>query len=260
MQFFRHLQKQNKTQADSLAQLKREHSPESIAARLSEKKTHSYLGDAVLGAIDGGVTTFAVVSGVVGAGLPHGVIVTLGMANLLADGFSMAVSNFQKSKTDREKIEKFRNIESMHIDQFPEGELEEIRQIFARKGFEGSILDQIVYVISKNRQQWIDTMLTEELGITLESPAPAKAGIVTFLAFAAAGMVPLLPFLFGPPVIPSENLALSAVATALCFFVTGLIKGHVLNRPLYKSGLETLLIGCCAASLAYFVGRWLKSF
>jgi vacuolar iron transporter family protein len=260
MQFFRHLQKQNKTQTDSLAQLKREHSPESIAARLSEKKTHSYLGDAVLGAIDGGVTTFAVVSGVVGAGLPHGVIVTLGMANLLADGFSMAVSNFQKSKTDREKIEKFRNIESMHIDQFPEGELEEIRQIFGRKGFEGSILDQIVYVISKNRQQWIDTMLTEELGITLESPAPAKAGIVTFLAFAAAGMVPLLPFLFGPPVIPSENLALSAVATALCFFVTGLIKGHVLNRPLYKSGLETLLIGCCAASLAYFVGRWLKSF
>lgn len=260
MQFFKFLQKNNQKQEDSLSQLKMEHSPESIAARLSEKKTHSYLGDAVLGAIDGGVTTFAVVSGVIGAGLPHGVIVILGLANLLADGFSMAVSNFQKSKTDQEKIEKFRNIESMHIDQIPEGELEEIRQIFARKGFEGSILEQIVSVISKNRQQWIDTMLTEELGMTLENPAPFRAGLVTFVAFAVAGMVPLLPFLLGPPVTASANLAFSAVATALCFFLTGLIKGHVLNRPLFKSGLETLLIGCCAASLAYFVGRWLKNF
>ena len=108
--------------------------------RLAAHKPYSYVGDAVLGAIDGCVTTFAVVSGVVGANLPQRVALILGLANLCADGFSMAVSNYQKAASDIQRIAQARGIEARHIAEVPEGEREEIRQIFAQKGFQGPLL------------------------------------------------------------------------------------------------------------------------
>jgi hypothetical protein len=125
------------------------------------------------------------VSGVIGANLPQGIAFILGLANLLADSFSRAVSNYQRAKSDKEQADQARRIEEKHIDEIPEGEREEIRQIFSRKGFEGPVLDEIVQVITQDRRRWVDTMLTEELGLRLESPTPLKAGIVTFIGFSS---------------------------------------------------------------------------
>ncbi len=241
-------------------ELEKDHLPETIADRLSATREHSYLGDAVLGAIDGCVTTFAVVSGVIGANLPHRVVVILGLANLIADGFSMGVSNYQKSKSDRQRVEQFRRIEAQHIEEIPEGEREEIRQIFARKGFEGPILEEIVSGITKDREQWIDTMLTEELGMQLNSPSPAKSALATFLAFVIVGLIPVLPFLLPLSLQPHGLFIMSAGATGVAFFLVGLLKGRQLEQPALRSGFETLLVGCFAASLAYGVGVWLRSF
>jgi len=240
--------------------LEKDHLPEVIADRLAAETEHSYLGDAVLGAIDGCVTTFAVVSGVIGANLSQKVVIILGMANLLADGFSMAVSNYQKSKSDRQRIEQFRKIEAQHIEEVPEGEREEIRQIFARKGFEGSILEEIVAVITRDREQWIDTMLIEELGMQLQSPAPLKSALATFIAFVIVGSIPILPFVLPLPLAPNNLFLLSAIATGIAFFLVGLLKGRALEQPALRSGMETLLVGCFAAALAYGVGAWLRSF
>ncbi len=148
-----------------------EHTPAAIRRRLRSATEHSYLRDFVLGAMDGTVTTFAVVAGVAGAGLPSSVAIVLGLANLLADGFSMAAGNYLSTKTDRELVDRARRIEEMHVEQVPDGEREEVRQIFAAKGFEGSILDEIVNVITTDRRRWVDTMLTEEHGLRLESPS-----------------------------------------------------------------------------------------
>jgi VIT1/CCC1 family predicted Fe2+/Mn2+ transporter len=241
-----------------IEKLEQEHLPQRIADRLAEGKRHSYLGDAILGAIDGSVTTFAVVSGVMGAHLSHSVIMILGFANLLADGFSMAVSNYQKSKSDRERVEHFRRVEEEHIDEIPEGEKEEIRQIFARKGFEGSLLEEIVAIITRDRERWIDTMLTEELGLQVEGPSPAKAGLATFIAFALAGLIPLLPFIFSRGAASESIFMVSAALTGISFFIIGVLKGKILTRPLVASGVETFLIGCSAAALAYLVGKVLR--
>ena len=89
----------NHTLQDELAEL---HSEEAIAARLAGATRHSYLGDFVLGAVDGAVTTFAIVAGAAGAGLSSGVAIVLGLANVLADGFSMAAGNFLKAKADHQ--------------------------------------------------------------------------------------------------------------------------------------------------------------
>lgn len=242
---------------ERLTQLEAEHRPAVIQARLAAHRGHNYLGDAVLGGVDGCVTTFAVVAGAVGGGFPAVVAIVLGFANLLADGFSMAVSNYQGTKSQRELVEQARRTEERHIEKIPEGEREEIRQIFARKGFAGETLEEVVDVITQDRQLWVDTMLTEELGLQVNGPSPLRAGLATFVAFFVVGLVPLLPF-FVPNLTPGQTFAFSAGMTAFAFLGIGMAKGLVLGRSPLRSGVETLFIGGTAALLAYMVGAWLR--
>jgi len=238
--------------------LEGEHHPDRIRSRLESEQQHSYLGDAVLGGIDGCVTTFAVVAGAVGAGFPSTVAIVLGTANLLADGFSMAASNYQASRTEQERLIRARRHEERHIDQIPEGEREEVRQIYRRKGFSGEGLEHIVETITADRKLWVDTMITEELGLPLEPAAPLRAGLATFVAFLVVGLVPLLPFLVSG-LASGHIFTASCVMTALAFFAVGSAKGHWLGTSRLRGGLETLAVGAVAAGLAYGVGAWLRA-
>jgi VIT1/CCC1 family predicted Fe2+/Mn2+ transporter len=240
--------------------LKNEHTTDAIAQRLAAARRHSYLGDFVLGAVDGAVTTFAVVAGSAGAGLSNGVVVVLGLANVLADGFSMAAGNFLKARADQLLLDRFRRMEEAHIEHIPEGEREEIRQIFHGKGFQGDVLESVVAVITKDRQQWVDTMLTEEWGLQLQPPSPWRASLATFGAFLLAGLIPLAPPMLLPPAQARHSFAISSVLTAITFFVVGYIRGRVVDRRPLTAGFETLFIGGAAASVAYIVGKLLEGF
>jgi vacuolar iron transporter family protein len=241
------------------AALQAQHTPSAIATRLAAHKPHSYVGDAVLGAIDGCVTTFAVVAGVVGANLPQGIALVLGLANLCADALSMAVSNYQKATSETQRLAQARRIEDQHIEEIPEGEREEIRQIFAQKGFRGALLEDIVAVITQDRQRWIETMLTEEHGLPLTGPVPLTAALVTFVGFCLAGLIPLVPLVLPLPLPAAALFVASACATGVAFVLIGVLKGHILERSRLRSGFETLLVGGSAAALAYVVGVWLHS-
>ena len=175
--------------------LEAQHSPDAIRLRLANAPAHGYLGDAVLGAIDGCVTTFAIVAGAVGAGFSGGVVVILGFANLVADGFSMAVSNYLGTKSERERIENIRLAEERQIDEIPEGEREEIRQIFMGKGFVGEVLEKIVATITANRRLWVETMVREEFGMAITGRRPAKAafGHVRGICLRWNTAAPILP-------------------------------------------------------------------
>lgn len=243
--------------SERMSELRAEHRPQAIQARLQEANRPSYLGDAVLGGIDGCVTTFAVVAGTVGGGLPGAVAVILGFANLLADGFSMAVGNYHNAKSQRQLVDKARRSEEKHIDLVPEGEREEIRQIYMAKGFSGELLEEAVATITSDRKLWVDTMLVEELGLRLETPHPVRAALVTFGAFLLVGLVPLLAFL-APGLSDTQTFAASAGMTAAAFFLVGSLKGRVLEQSMWRGGLETLLTGGAAALLAYGVGAWLR--
>jgi VIT1/CCC1 family predicted Fe2+/Mn2+ transporter len=234
-----------------------QHEAVAIELRLAAAKRSSYLGDAVLGAIDGCVTTFAVVAGTAGAALPPKVAIILGFANLVADGFSMAASNYQRAKSECQLLERARAEEEMHVREVPDGEREEVRQIFYAKGFRGELLEDIVAGITSNRKLWVDTMLTEELGLRLDMPEPRLAALATFAGFMLAGLLPLLPYLL-PGLSQALVFPLSAAATAVTFIVIGTLKGRVLRHPPLRSGLETLLVGGAAAVLAYAVGILLR--
>jgi VIT1/CCC1 family predicted Fe2+/Mn2+ transporter len=244
----------NFTRADLL----RQHEPDAVAARLQRRRQPQMVSDAVLGAIDGCITTFAIVTGAVGAGFPTHVSVILGSANLLADGLSMAVSNYESIKAREEFVTAVRRDEEHHIEQVPEGEREEIRQIFAGKGFTDSALEHIVATITADRRLWIETMLAEEHGLLLEHPSPIKSGAVTFAGFVVVGMIPLLPLLITPLGMPLQLYASVALA-GLVFFAIGSLKSLFFGRPALRSGVTTLLTGGSAAALAYVVGTLLRN-
>lgn len=236
------------------------HTPAAIRKRLSEQPRQSYLRDFIYGAIDGAVTTFAIVAGVAGAGLSNTVIIILGAANIFADGFSMAVSNYLGTRAEQQELERARRTEMKHIAMFPEGEREEIRQIFAAKGFEGENLERVVDVITSDARQWVDTMLREELGLSVESRSPYKAAWATFIAFVVVGTLPLLAFLY--QALTTDELShpflLSAIMTGAAFFFVGAGKSRFVDETWYRAGFETLAIGGIAAGIAYGIGLALK--
>jgi vacuolar iron transporter family protein len=226
------------------------HHPREIARRLKAGPKPSYLRDWVYGGIDGTVTTFAVVAGVVGAALSTKALLILGAANLIADGFSMAAANYSGTRTEIEEYEHVRNMEERHVRVAPEGEREEIRQIFHAKGFKGEALDTVVDVITQKRDRWVETMMTEEHGLPPVNRSPFRSALATFLAFIVCGTVPLLPFILGLP----ATVEASTLMAGLTFFGIGSLRSRWSPAPWWRAGIETFAIGISAAGLAYIVG------
>jgi vacuolar iron transporter family protein len=233
--------------------LEHSHTREAIRARLEGGPRSNYLRDWIYGGIDGAVTTFAIVAGVAGADLAVTVVLVLGFANLLADGFAMAASNYIGTKAERDDYDRVLGIEKRHIALAPDGEREEIRQIFAAKGFSGEDLERIVAVITSNRTLWAKTMAVEEYGLSPTQRSPVLAALSTFAAFIVCGLVPLVAYLSAGGIV---SCLLAAGAT---FFGVGAIKSQWSPVAWWRSGLETFLIGMSAAAVAFAVGFGIKA-
>ncbi|MDA0815613.1 MAG: VIT1/CCC1 transporter family protein [Chloroflexi bacterium] len=218
----------------------------------------AYLRDAVLGAVDGTVTTFAVVAGAIGASLAAPIVLVLGMANLFADGLSMGVSNYLGMRADAQAREQARleAADAIHAD--AEGERADLRAHYAGLGLSGQVLDDVVEGLTADHEGWLGAVMQARFGPEESADGALKAGFVTFAAFAIAGAIPLLVFVadalgidFGP-----DLFLVSSVMTAITFLSVGVVKGYVVGRPLIRDGLETLALGGTAAFVAFGVG-WL---
>jgi VIT1/CCC1 family predicted Fe2+/Mn2+ transporter len=216
----------------------------------------SYLRDVVYGAIDGTVTTFAVVAGVAGAGLDATVVVILGVANLVADGFSMAASNFLGARSEAQRRERTRREEERHVALVPHGEREEVRQLLGGWGLEGQLREEVLDVVTADPERWVGLMMEQEHGLPASPARPWVAALATFVAFVAVGGIPLVPFMVDalPGVDLHGAFAWSASTTAAAFLLIGVGKAVVVEQGRWRSGLETLLVGGSAAGLAYVVG------
>jgi VIT1/CCC1 family predicted Fe2+/Mn2+ transporter len=218
-----------------------------------KKAAGGYIGDIVFGTNDGIVTTFAVVAGVAGASLSPLVVIILGLANLLADGFSMGAGNYLavKSRQDYENLEKA--VEGEEIRRWPEEEKDEIREAYAKKGFSGETLEKIADGITSDEDLWVREMLISELDIiSEETKNPLKHGLATFVAFVVAGSVPLFPYL----ILFRSNTAfyLSMGFTALALLAVGSLRSLVTGERWLSSGVKVFLIGGAAAFVAYMLG------
>lgn len=225
-------------------------SKKSISSKIS-----SYLGEFVYGGIDGSVTTFAVVAGSVGASLDTAVILILGFANLIADGFSMSVGAYLAAKTEHDNFEKHKKREYWEVENLPESEKQEVRDIFLNKGFEGDLLEKVVETITSDKDRWVDLMMKEELEMLKDGKSPLAVGAVTFSSFILIGLIPLATYVWDY-LFQTENdrFLLACVFTSLAFLGIGFLKTYVTETGKLKGMLETWLLGAIAAALSYFVG------
>jgi VIT1/CCC1 family predicted Fe2+/Mn2+ transporter len=193
---------------------------------------------------------------VAGGGLDATVVLVLGAANLAADGFSMAIANYLGIRTEERRRERVRREEERHIELWPAGEREEVRQLLARDGLSGDVLDTATEAITADRQRWVEVMMAREHGFGSTRPRPVRAAAATFLAFVVVGLLPLLAFVIDafPGVDIGKPFAWSTALTALGFVLVGAAQGVVVGEPCWRSAARTMCIGGSAAALAYAVG------
>jgi len=239
------------------------HQPDRIERAAREEhggSGHQYVGDMVYGGLDGIITTFAVVSGVAGAELGTPVILILGLANLFADGFSMGVGAILSLKSEKEYYDRERQREAWEVDHYPEGERKELHEIYRARGYTEEEAGTLVQIQTRDRERWVQAMMVDELRLLPDDRKPIRSGLTTFVAFAVAGVVPLLVYLLALmlPVPPGAMFPVSIVLTGLTLFALGAAKVRVTGLSAWRSGLEMLAVGGLAAAVAYGVGALLK--
>jgi len=234
--------------------MEHEHTREAIQRRLAAGPPASYLRDWVYGGIDGIVTTFAIVSGVVGARLSPHIILILGSASLLADGFAMAAGDYLATRSEHEEFRHAEAVERRHIETCPEGEREEVREILQARGVPSELLERVVASVTADPELWVRLMLRDEYGLPDAVRSAWRAAFSTFSAFIVCGLVPLVPFVTGV----NHAFWNACVITGVTFVAIGALKSRWSIRPWWYSAIGTLIIGGGAAAVAYLIGAWLR--
>jgi len=246
---------------DALASA-RAHDPAQIATSMEQHggTSSKYLGEMVYGGLDGIITTFAVVSGVAGAELGTEVVLILGLANLLADGFSMATGAYLSSKSEQEYYQRERQREAWEVTHFPEGERAELFELYCRQGYSAEEAQQLVAIKSRDPERWVNAMMVEELGMLADERNPLYMALATLVAFVVAGAIPLAIYLLGlvVPLPAGIVFPASLILSALALFGLGAAKVLITERNAWRSGLEMLLVGGLAAGVSYTIGALLK--
>lgn len=217
------------------------------------------MSEFVYGGMDGSITTFAVVAGAAGANLDSVIIIMLGVANLVADGFAMSVGSYLSSKSEKQRYNLYKEREYWEIKNLRDSEVEELREIFQQKGFDGELLEKAVARVSENEDHWVDMMMKHELQMIPDNRTSFAIALATFLAFISVGVIPLVIYITDHIQPLNTNLFLiSSILTGIAFLLIGLLKANVTETSWPKAVLETLFLGSVAASLAYFAGNILE--
>ncbi len=241
----------------------RAHTPEAIARAAAEEHGGAgsqYIGDMVLGGLDGIMTSFAVVSGVAGASLGLNVVMIMGLANLFADGFSMALGSFLSLRSEREYYEKEKSREAWEVEHFPDGEKRELLEIYRKRGYSETDARSLTEIESRDPGRWVDAMMVDELGMLPDERTPLRSGLATYSAFVLAGAIPLLVYLVGlvVPILPGTAFFISLGMSGAALFILGSAKVIVTHGNPLRNGVEMLAVGSLAAAVAFTVGALLR--
>lgn len=241
-----------------------------IQAHLEEEHRHGafaeYLKEIIYGGTDGIVTTFAVVAGFSGAtiasettlSLSFMTVLLFGLANLFADGLSMGLGNFLSVRADHDVYHAAEKKERHEIRHSTEMETMETIDILMEKGYSESDANDLVAILQKNEDYWVDWMMHHELEMANpDGTNPLLTGFATFISFLIFGAIPLIPFMVLPEsTSPDYAFTASSIATIFALILLGIFKWRVIGQGLIRSVLEILLVGGTAAGVAYFVGTF----
>lgn len=215
--------------------------------------TASNLRAAVFGVNDGLISNVSLILGFAGANAAHSSIILAGVAGLLAGACSMAAGEYVSMRSQREVFEHQIELERSELEQYPEEEAEELSLIYQARGISPEESDRIANLLINNPDTALDTLAREELGLNpSDLGSPVGAMISSFFSFAIGATIPLAPFLMKENFF---NLYLSLGLTGLALFSTGIIISLFTNQSAWRSGLRMLIIGSCAGTITYFIGK-----
>jgi VIT1/CCC1 family predicted Fe2+/Mn2+ transporter len=237
---------------------------------LADRSTHvephikesNYIRDLVFGFGDGVNTSLGIVAGVGGAIIAADVVILAALIGMFTGAKAMAVQNYLAVKSQREILESEIKREEYEIENLPENETKEIQDIYRDKGFEGEELDKVVKKITSNKDVWLKTMLTEELGLNLEILGnPLKGALVMFGSFLLGGILPILPYFAVKASLFSSTIAI-VIAIAISVsssFIVGAIKGRMAKKSWVRGGIEMAGLGTGIALIGYGIGSELAN-
>jgi VIT1/CCC1 family predicted Fe2+/Mn2+ transporter len=216
----------------------------------------SALSDIILGGQDGLVNVLGVILGVAAATADTRVVLVAGLAATFAESVSMGAVAYTSRMAEADVYESERAREYRHVQRIPELERQEIRELYARKGFAGELLDRIVETITASPDVWVAVMLAEEHQLTPISRAHAlRAALIVGISAVVGSLIPLLPFVVLPVGV---SMWVSIVVAALVLFAVGAYKARLTIGHAGRSGLEMAIIGTVSALVGYAVGVVLK--
>lgn len=234
-------------------------SPEDHAGGASE-----YIKSIVFGGLDGIITTFAVVTSTQGADLGVEVVLLVGWASLIADALSMGLGDFLSEKAEMDYVSSEQARERAEVRDHLEGEKEEVREIYRKRGMPENECIELVEIFSLYPEAFVDLMMIVELNMIPEDPDPAawKNGLITFFSFIFCGCVPLIPYVIyyaaGLDNDDGTLFAVSCILAACVTFLLGVVKGVYSALKWYVAGTEMLIVGIIANLVAYGVAAGLK--
>lgn len=221
----------------------------------------------IFGGLDGILTAFAIVAGAAGGALSPNVVLILGFSNIFADALSMGVGEFLSSKAENEWILSERQRENWEMENYPEGEIEEMIDLYTEKGMERDDAELVVNTMAKYQDFFVDVMMVEELGLQVPEDDHAnesfKEGVIMFLSFAIFGSFPLIGYVVIPASFPELGTDIlfgaACAVTGVVLFAMGCVKSIFSNAKWYLCGLETFLLGGACATVAYTIGLYVDN-
>ena len=224
----------------------------------SHKEEHlrssAFITDIVIGMSDGLTVPFALAAGLSGAVDSNSVVITAGIAEIVAGSIAMGLGGYLAGKTEQEHFQSELKREYDEVETVPDKEKEEVKLIFAQYGLKELTQITIVEELSKDKNKWVDFMMKYELGLEKPDINRARNSAATIgISYIIGGLIPLTAYFFTQT--PSQGLVFSAILTIICLFVFGYFKSKVTGQPPLKGALKVTLIGITAAAAAFLVAK-----
>ena len=220
-------------------------------------KSSDFITDMVIGMSDGLTVPFALAAGLSGAVDSNAIVITAGVAEIVAGCIAMGLGGYLAGKTEQEHYENELRREYFEVDNYHQKEIDEVKEIFADYGFDDTGQTLIANQLAKDKKKWVEFMMKFELGLEEPHPKRARNSALTIgIAYFVGGLLPLSAYFFTPN--PKEGLLVSVIITTLCLFVFGYFKSKVTGQPKIKGALKVTAIGLIAASAAFGIAKFIS--
>ena len=212
------------------------------------------LQDIVIGLSDGLTVPFALAAGLSGAVTSSALVITAGLAEIVAGSIAMGLGGYLAGRTEVDHYQAELARERREVVEVPHVERQEVDDLLAEIGLSAETRARAVAELTADPEQWVRFMMKYELGLEEPDPRQApKSALTISLAYALGGLIPLSAYFF--TATPAEGLGWSAGITLICLLVFGFFKSRLTGQPALGGALKMAFIGALAAAAAFTVAR-----